>query len=272
MRMRLLGVLVAVLALTSTVMGAPLLPTPPGAPGPAVPSWWVADTANFEALPTHLQYHDLSNNPNNLKNALPSGGDYTAKNWVDGDPNYNFVFSGTPAFGAAIPGALPPAGWGDGVGVLFPTLDTMFKTMDNVPIASYNKEVFIQVVWHPEKEAGFIQNPINLRIFVPDGMDGQMEVFGLNVTVLGGEVATEHYRLQTWTGTLRDGQGNPIPQPAWETFQFINPNFGSEQGIFIDSMWIGTHCPEPATMALVVAGGLLCGAVRRRMRGAKKEA
>ncbi len=65
-----------------------------------------------------------------------------------------------------------------------------------------------------------------------------------------------------WHWTSIDG--TIIPQPDRETFLF---NFAAVTNpIYVDSVYVGTHCviPEPATLSLLVLGGLAVMRPRRR--------
>lgn len=243
---RALGLVVAVAVMcfwSAAGIANGATPVPPVNAVKPVPAWWTASPA---VQPTHIEYHDFANNPMNLLNGGASGGDYDYRNWPDADPAYNFSYTYVPTFGVSgFSSGNPDPTWGDNVGMLLPAQQSLIKTMDNVAINSFNKEIYIAVVWHSETEPGTGLNALQLQIFVP-GPQGPVQAY-LSPGFPGLIDGVDHFELQAWSGVLVDARGVPIPQPAWEQFVFFNPNNAGAggQGIYLIRSGSARTAPNP---------------------------
>lgn len=195
---------------------------------PAEPDWWTIPPPGA----TRLQHHSFHADPN--LNMMP---DYTHETYTPSIPDqwtvpaniqYNvtlpmeeywpFLWPGRPALN-------------DGIGANLSLPGTLTKHMGNLRVDENIKEFYALVIW---RGAGA------LSISVSSEADTT-----ITSTPWGGGEAG-------WTATIL--QGTIDPQPDWEDFTFAFTGTGT---VFLDEVYVGTHCiPEPASLLLLGLGGL----------------
>jgi hypothetical protein len=199
---------------------------------PPPPDWWQVPPDGR----TRLQHHSFHADPN--LNLPP---DATYDGFVPAQPDqwtlptgimYNqpnptpwaFIWQG-------IGGQL-----NDNVGATLPGPGTLTKRMGNLEDDRLVKEFYALIIW--------------------SGAPGTLT---MNVNSPGSTVTATTYEMGEAGMLASVIEGTIDPQPMWEDFTFT-----FNTGVFIDEVYIGTHCiPEPAALCLLLAGTALC-VVRRR--------
>ncbi len=221
-------VCITVLAIGSFTFGDLIIPDGP-------PSWWPETPGSPPDELTRAQMHGFTSDPN--LNLPP-------------DWTYNGY---TPSVGDlwTLPGGITygdgAAFWpvrylsssylNDGVGIWLDHNDSISKLMGNQRVEEWTKNFYVLAIWH---------NPTggNLHIDIESELPGDI--------ITASET---RYDDGSWHATVINGTIEP--QPNWEEFTFT-----SMGNIFIDTIMIGTHCPEPATLCLLALGGITV--LRRR--------
>jgi len=166
-------------------------------------------------------------------------------------------------YNVAIPGASPmlfytqylgqPVYLGDGLGAYMPNPGTIDKLMGNLRVSDMEKEFFACVIWY---------GPPSAMLTMSVTTESGSQVLDLNQYSI-----VEPTMPGAWATILT---GTIAPQPDWEDFSFSFTGFAGQPlpsggGVFIDSIYVGTHCiPEPATLGLLAFGGVAL--LRRRRR------
>jgi len=213
-----------VLGTASTVMGDYMLP-------PMRPDWWTIDPDGQ----TRLQYRSFITDPDmNLEPDYVFDGytSSTADDWTCPD-SFNHVLT-------------PPqlTDWGDGKALLVGADDSLSVLMGNVSNGVGEKEYFVEMVFRAlDNQYGSIGDYPFLDITAP-GSIYEHDMFS------GGDGKNGWWRV-SWHGLI-------TPQPGQETFLF-----DFIEDTYVDSLWVGTHIPEPATIFMLGLGGL---ALRKKRR------
>ncbi|MBN1908651.1 MAG: PEP-CTERM sorting domain-containing protein [Pirellulales bacterium] len=216
------------------------------------PEWWAWPPNNPDGL-TRLQYHSFQTDPN--LNLPP---DWTLSGF---DPAVSDQWT--------IPSAAlynVPTGYmaglfkgdmgrdlADGFGLYLADPGILTKLMGNQAHPDRVKDLFAVVIWEGPANAS-----LNICVTSEDGT--QIQTNQVEIT----EPTMQNWRATVLTGTID-------PQPDWEMFDFgfcgfdgsLEPMVG---GVYIDSIYVGTHCvPEPGTLALLL-GLLVAGVFAYRRR------
>jgi uncharacterized protein (TIGR03382 family) len=213
---------------------------------PDFPSWWKGPGDLPDGV-TRTQFHAFHADPN----TMPS------PDWVyDGfDPVLPDIWNTAivTAFDVDRPGGVSPfvddqgTRHGDTVAKgaqISLEGGQMTKQMGNLPQADWIKLFHAEIIWFGGDTANDVSITVQATGFV-------------NIT----QAATITDADPNWHFTYIDGYIDP--QPDVETFSF---NFAAVTNpIFVDAVYVGTHCiiPAPAALPLLALG---CLAVRRRRR------
>jgi hypothetical protein len=260
------GLFVGVFILSASGVLAGVGDTPPSPSPPIllVPSW-LTDPDDR----TRVQFHSFITDPTDVDQITPgnqladpdtsfTGADFSLDSQQAANQDAWNVTAGT--LGAATASA-PPAGWqADGQGLGISSGLQISKDMWNESFPNQIKEYWVGMIWNAVD--GAANNPPNLTVTTSGGETVTPQGFLTQSTGTG-------WGWISWSGVIR-------PQPEGEVFTWTMPSdegeFGSGGGVVIDSIWVGTRCtPEPATIALVLAGGVACVAARRRRRKEETE-
>ena len=213
---------IAVLAIGSFAFGDLVIPG-------GLPGWWPGGPGDPPDGLTRAQVHGFSADPN--LNAPP---DWTYDGFQPSVPD-SWTMPGGLQYG--VDASFWPVHYlgggylNDGSGIWLND-QTITKRMGNLRINEWIKEFYVLVIWH-SPGGGML------------GVDVDSE--------LATDVVTQtmaQYDDGNWHATIVEGTIEP--QPNWEDFTFTCIG-----ATFIDTIMIGTHCPEPATLCLLVFGGMM---------------
>jgi hypothetical protein len=221
------------LAFASVAAAQTYLPPPAHAP-----AWWKVPGDAPDDM-SRSKYASFITDPDS--NTAP---DYTYNGYAPQVAD-DWTVGGTFVFGVDFATDPADSAWGDGEGLEIQAAGSQLELlMGNLGQPMFDKEYFVQVAWRPV-----------------DGVLDEGDEMGLVVATEAGSVVepglafvetdANGWVLQTWSGAIR-------PQPAWETFTFVINDDAQ-----IDSIWTGTMCPEPGSLAILAAGA---GLIRRRRR------
>jgi hypothetical protein len=213
---------------------------------PDFPSWWKVSGDPLDGV-TRTQFHAFHSDPN----TLPSP-DWVYDGFQPGTQD-NWTTTIVTQFDFDGPGASPffdsqGTRHGDAIakGALISTDGgQMTKLMGNLDQPDWIKLFHVEIIWW----GGDSDDDVSIDVQAT----GIVDITQTTVIIDGDD--------PNWHWTSIDGTINP--QPEQETFLF---NFAAvTQQIYVDSVYVGTHCviPEPAALSLLALGGL---AVMRRRR------
>ena len=216
MFLRKMLVCFTVLAFSSVAFGDLVLPG-------GLPGWWPGGPGDSPDGVTRAQVHGFSFDPN-----LNMAPDWTYDGFQPSTPDtwtlpggiqYNMPATYWPVHFAG-GGAL-----NDGYGIWMND-EFITKRMGNSRVEEWVKEFYVLAIWH---------SPAGGALGI--SVDSELLTDEINLT-------EAQYDDGNWHATIIEGTIDP--QPNWEDF-----TFNSLGSVFIDTLMIGTHCPEPATLCLL---------------------
>jgi len=242
--------LFAFLAATSAVWAYPL---PPSNPLISPPCWWKVpgDPLGMYGQYTRTQFHSFITDP---REALPPGSpDYTFNGFTPSQTD-SWIFGWAPPEGFGTVGPTGPNPGDDGIGLPVPYEHDMTKTMGNMEILYFDKLFFVAVDWYDAEP----DTTLTINCVAEAGTHQVINPQLTTVKYAGNYLG---WRTTYLTGSIH-------PQPNYEDFHFLFENGEVEEGsAFVDSLWVGTKCPEPSTIAMMLFGGLgVIGGVIRKFR------
>jgi hypothetical protein len=209
------------------------------------PIWW----SPVDGL-TRTQYHSFLTDPN--ENLPP---DYTNNGFQPSTADqWTVAVAATGAYDTDIPDDNPFIDsqgnpYGDGRGVEIDPNGLIRKVMGNFAVPTNVKYFFVQLIWQGAADLVITADAVGAVL----SSQSQVDDSGWHSTWLTGSIT---------------------PQPDQEVFTFSFSNASSP--IYMDSVWVGTHCvPAPATALLLGSGGLIlfgrrCKGKRGRYRMARE--